>query len=241
MEMSEPKTLWRYMPLVALIRLLQTKTLYLARSDLFEDALEGQFGFTVMADHVGLSNRPQWTKLVDALKAECFLSCWYLAESDTFAMWEIYGREPSSIAIATRPMSVMNVADDFCTRKEYYGMVGQVRYENVIVNGKLDVGTLLLPFGRTNITVPKPALAFYCKAPAYAHENEWRLLIWRRKATQTSVSLPIADIATFVERILISPRANAWIVESIKELVQAQFGFKSISVEKSKLATHFRA
>ena len=181
--MSEPRTLWRYMPLAALIRLLQTKTLFLARSDLFEDALEGHFGFTVMADHIGLSNRPQFAKIVDALKAECFLSCWYLAASENFAMWEIYGKESASIAIATRPMSVMNVANDFCTRKEYYGMVGQVKYKDLIVNGKLDVSTLILPFGRTTTTVPTPALAFYCKAPAFAHENEWRLLIWRRNAT----------------------------------------------------------
>ena len=55
------------------------------------------------------------------------------------------------------------------------------------------------------------------------------------------MNLPISDIAKFVERILVSPRASDWIVESVKELVQVQFGFKDISVEKSKLATHFRA
>lgn len=241
LTMSEPKTIWRYMPLVALIRLLQTKTLYLARSDLFEDTLEGQFGFSVIADHIGLSQRPQFTRMVDALKADCFLSCWYLAESESVAMWEKYGREPSSIALASRPMSVMNVANDFCTRKECYGMADRVKYENLIVRGKVDVSPLLFPFGETSTKVPKSALAFYCKGPAYTHESEWRLLIWRRNATQTAVNLPISNIATFIERILVSPRASDWIVNSVRELVQVQFGLKDISVEKSRLAAHFRA
>jgi hypothetical protein len=55
------------------------------------------------------------------------------------------------------------------------------------------------------------------------------------------VSLPISDIATFVERILVSPRASDWTVGSVRELVQIQFGFNGISVEKSKLARHFRS
>jgi hypothetical protein len=55
MATAHPPFLWRYMPLMGLLRLLQVRALHAARSDQFEDLLEGRFGFDVMARHIGMS------------------------------------------------------------------------------------------------------------------------------------------------------------------------------------------
>jgi hypothetical protein len=237
---DEPKSLWRYMPLMAFVRLLQTRTLHMARSDLFEDVLEGQFGFAELTKHLTTlisSHGP-----VEAIRRDCFLSCWLLSNSENHAMWGLYGKnEPSSVAIVSNVGAVMSAANDYCIRKEVYGMFGKVIYGNYVVNGRAGISTVALPFGRTEVSVPIGAQIFFYKASAFAHEQEWRLLLWQRKAQKLSVALPIPDPTKLIERILVAPTAHQWTVECVKELVHAQFGLKEIPVERSGLAAHYGA
>ena len=235
--MDGPKLLWRYMPLVGLVRLLQTRTLHLARSDQFEDVLEGRFGFSRLAEHIGLAPTSSFQNAVQALRADSFLSCWHLSHSESLAMWRLYGRSDTSIAIVSDAGSVMKIADDFCRAADFSGMFGDVVYDNFIADGKLAVETLGLPFGGG---APRSCLAFFCKAPAFAYEKEWRLLLWSKQAVRSSVAVPIPSLEKLIKCVWVSPDSPDWIAEGIKELVQVQFGLTGTAVERSELAAHLR-
>src|SRR5689334_18019864 len=104
----------------------------------------------------------------------------------------------------------MSVANDYCTTKELYGMFGEVIYDNYVVDGRAGMSTLALPFERTDITVPLSAQIFFCKASAFAYEQEWRLLLWLRKAQKLAVDLPIPDPQMLIQRVLAAPTAREW-------------------------------
>jgi hypothetical protein len=230
------------MPLAAFVRLLQTRTLHMARSDLFEDVLEGQFGFAELMKYLTGRAPVPFHDAVKAIRQDCFLSCWLLSNSESQAMWGLYGKnDPSSVAIVSNVGAVMSAANDYCTAKEVYGMFGKVIYDNYVVNGRAGISTLALPFGRTEVTVPLSTQIFFCKAPAFAHEQEWRLLLWQRKAQKLSIDLPLPDPKKLIQRILVAPTAREWTVQCVKELVQVQFGLKEIPVERSDLAAHYAA
>ncbi len=132
----------------------------------------------------------------------------------------------------------MSAANDYCEAAGFFGMFGEVIYDSFIVNGRLRVETLGLPFGRG---CPTSALAFFCKPSAFAYEMEWRLLLWKRAAGRSSTAVPIPDPSKFIERVLVSPEAPDWVVEGVRELVQIQFGLRGIGVERSPLAAHLRS
>lgn len=152
-------------------------------------------------------------------------------------MWRLYGKNNASIAVVSDVGSVMKITNDFCRAANFSGMFGDVLYDNFIVDGKLRVQTIGLPFGGGS---PRSCLAFFCKASAFAYEKEWRLLLWKRAAKCSSIAVPIPDFEALVKRIWVSPDAPDWVVAGIKQLVQVQFGMTGIPVERSELAAHLR-
>jgi hypothetical protein len=232
-------SLWRYMPLTGLVRLLQKRTLHVTRSDLFEDILEGRFGFDVIEKHLGQSFGGLVDVSVRELKRDTYLSCWHRSSSESLAMWRLYGRSDSSVAIESGVSEVMSAANAFCEASGHVGMFGDVVYNDPIVDGKWRASAVGLPFGRRERETPQMALVFFCKAPAFAYEQEWRLVIWKRAAGPTSVAIPIpAD--NFIKRVLVAPEARNWVVDAVTELVQQQFGLRGIPVERSGLSQHVR-
>ena len=155
-------------------------------------------------------------------------------------MWRLYGRGDAPIAIVSSVSAVMSDSNVFCETTDFGGMFGDVIYDSFFLDGRFRASTLGLPFGRPSPPGLTSALAFFCKPKAFAYEKEWRLLLWKRAAGCSSVSVPIADPKKFIERVLVSPDAPDWILDTVKELVQVQFGLEGMIVEKSSLAGHLR-
>lgn len=237
----ERKALWRYMPLAGLVRLLQTRSLHLARADAFEDALEGALGLSVVTEHLSFPNSPLTDHAVEALKRDCFLSCWHLAAAESLAMWRRYGRDESSVAVVSSVGSVMSMANSYCSDLQHCGMFGDVLYDNLIVDGRLRVTTVGLPFGYSTLPVPTSLQLFFYKGSDFEFEKEWRLVLWRKRSDASFVRVPIADAASFIDRILVSPEAPDWVLDVVTQLVQVQFGLRKVPVERSTLSTHLGA
>jgi hypothetical protein len=229
------------MSLVGLLNFLQTGKLHLARADGFEDSLEGQFGLRAIGPHVSPPPTADHEAAVDRMRAECFLSCWHLSAAESLAMWRLYGQSSHSIAIVSTVSEVMSVANDFCENLEHCGMFGDVIYNDYVDSGRMRVSTVCLPFGYSVLPIPQSVQLLYFKAPAFEFEKEWRLLIWKKRATQSFIRIPIRNIQSFTKKVVISAEAPIWIEETIRQIVHVQFGFKEIAVERSALSVHFTA
>src|SRR5688572_30026040 len=123
------------MPLSALVRLLQTRSLHVARSDHFEDKLEGMFGFNLIEKHVKAPT-DLVARAVGILKTDCFLSCWHLSDSESLAMWRLYGRGDAPIAIVSSVSAVMSDSNVFCETTDFGGMFGDVIYDSFFLDGR---------------------------------------------------------------------------------------------------------
>jgi hypothetical protein len=206
------------MPLISLLDFLQTGDLRLSRADKFEDTQEGYVGLGNLLSAVPLELHGIAREALQRQNLDCFVSCWHLSPSESLAMWKIYGANSFSSAV---------------------GMFGEVVYANYISDGAFNVKTLGLPFGCAGFPVSSSILTLFMKATAFNYEQEWRVVLNKKKVNEPSIRVPIGNIEEFVEKIYVSPQAPDWIVSTIKKLVGEQFGLSRVSVSKSPLAKHF--
>lgn len=142
--------LWRYMPLVAFIRFLQTGALRLPKASHFDDLREGHHAMDHLLSEAGAHGTFSeiFSDAVDKLNNCHYVSCWHLSSSESLAMWKIYGGDSFSIAITAKVGRVMEVFHRFCKDESVEGMCGEVIYGSPINDdNKFRATTLGLPFG----------------------------------------------------------------------------------------------
>lgn len=236
--MGKNKKLWRYMPLIQLLDFLQTKELRFTKADAFEDIQEGYIGLDAMlkalpqdaTDELRLQTKEE----IENLNNECFVSCWHLSSSESLAMWKIYGIHNFSVALVSDVDRVMSLGKAYCKVSPVSGVMGEVIYDNYILDAKANVNVTGLPTG-----YPSSVLTLFMKANAYNYEKEWRLVLHKSKADEKALTVKIDDLEDFVDAIYISPEAPDWMVESIKRLLCEQFKLPNIRVSRSPLSKHF--
>ena len=122
--LDENMKVWRYIDPLRLLVLLQTRSLYFTRADVFEDPFEGslpkgnhlankeQLIRHVLAD--ARTDAPEEfsgriataSALVNSVQdvtrrmRQCvYISCWHAGEAESLAMWKLYGMTNGSVAI----------------------------------------------------------------------------------------------------------------------------------------------
>lgn len=237
----EKKKLWRYMPLIALLDLLQSRQLRLARADSFDDKREGLVGLEEALLSTIPSELHGQAKLALAKQnKECFVSCWHLSSSESLAMWKIYGVHNFSVAVVSNAGKVMRACSDHYQDLSCSGMAGEVIYENYVTGGTVNVQTAGLPFGYKDLPVSKSIMTLFMKAKAFSYEQEWRVVLQKENHDQSALRVDVGDLEKFIEAIYVSPEAPDWMVRSIQTLIAKQFGLPKISVSRSPLSMHFR-
>ncbi|MFC1626152.1 DUF2971 domain-containing protein [Pseudomonadota bacterium] len=234
------KKLWRYIPLISLLDLLQTGELRLPRADSFEDIQEGHIGLDAILKSFPTIQLYQHKEALERQNTECFVSCWHLSSSESLAMWKVYGGHAFSVALVSNVGKVVSACHEHCKDLSSTGMFGEVIYDNYVSDGKINVETMGLPFGYRDLPVPISIQTLFMKAQAFSYEQEWRLVLHKPSIKQSSIRISIPNIEEFIEAIYISPEAPEWMIESIKRLISDQFGFTKISVSKSPLCKHFK-
>ena len=106
-DCANPETaVWRYMDLAKFVSMLSTKTLFLCRSDRFEDSHEGSITALMKRVNDESLDIPQdaFEQLGSfrrAVKEAAFVSCWQLSEAESYAMWQMYCKSTQGLAIQT--------------------------------------------------------------------------------------------------------------------------------------------
>jgi hypothetical protein len=236
--------IWRYMDFAKLVDLLDRNALFFARADCMSDPWEGGLspfiedanvadlrrqaeaaaavlsaessGFVARSnEHLRADYRRHWQRL----PARVFLSCWYLAEHESAAMWDLYaGREGRGVAIQS---SFGRLEDALPVEWDHAIYAGKVRY--------IDYQHDVIPVGNA-------FTRFLHKRMSFEHERELRAMfdLHRDHAPERGFTVPV-EIATLIERVHVAPTATTSFAALVERTVK-RHGL-GIPVTRSDLLT----
>ena len=219
--------LWRYVDITKFLELLNSKSLFFSRADFFNDSFEGSFtAGTIkhreeyMLNYFRTDWKPERERLEEAAKSKksMAINCWHMNEHESAAMWDLYSRQDTGIAIQTtftRLYEVLNKSD----YKVFMGKVDYIDYDKDL-------------FDWSNGFVP-----FLNKRKSFQHENELRCIIWKLdgdKVHEINDGIKVhVDVNILIERIYVSPKSKLWFSDLIQDICK-KFGY-SFSVINSRL------
>ncbi len=226
-SLKENAVLWQYLDAAKFIDFIHNQTLFFARGDQFEDKFEGAFTKSIKqaieqsyeANKIGST----FDDFKQRLRERVFLNCWHASLDDSMAMWSIYGRSPTALAITT---TVAQLRDTIEAAKLPYNIaISKVRYVKHWRDPKLKI----TPYSNV----------FAYKVKAYEYEKEVRVIIDRfdeefnSEVNETGMPIKVA-LPKLVRSIVVAPEAPPWFL-AVVEGVVAKYGVK-VPVKRSKLA-----
>lgn len=212
--------MWRYMDLARYLSLLQDSALHFVRADQMRDSWEGSFS------PVNQSMRPEmYGEDYEGMFAHAgerrqhilqrmHMNCWYLAEYESAAMWDIYQREGRGVAV----------------RSTWGALTSSVTAERKIYGARVKYAD----YSQTFIPEGNAFDAFLHKRISFSHEHEVRLLMMTGLTAphptepNTSINLgaepPVIPIAVnlpeLIDRVYIAPDAPAWIADVVTDVTR---------------------
>jgi hypothetical protein len=217
---------WRYLDLAKYISLLTKRSLYFPATGRLGDPFEGSlprntrqaWNDAVMAA-IGPDAHPQLllnmathqreqSDLGAQLRRAFYASCWRQGNHESEAMWKLYCGPHHGVALV---LSYNRLADSLTDASYYIGCVSYLDYDKAV----MQPGNAFYPFMHKRI--------------AFVHEQEVRILKpgdWPAIIMDRNVKLPTNveltwDPATHVEKIVISPYAQRWFHDVVKDVTQA--------------------
>jgi hypothetical protein len=209
---------WRYMELPKLLSLIVTRQLYLRRLDLMPDKYEGLFPARVAESlaravlAAGGVTAEQAKEIADhhvafakTSRKMMFVSCWHLSHTESEAMWRIYCRDGDGAAIVL-PYAKLSASINTSETNAYLGLVNYLDYDTAVL-------------GPGNAFIPT-----LHKREQFRYEQEARIVkIWvDPTATAPDQEPPAISIPWDVgvaERIVVSPYAPDWYVETVRAVI----------------------
>lgn len=249
--------LWRYMDFARFVQLLENQTLWFARADTFEDPLEGTYSdgersFSGWLNSLLLKPRePKFEIACEGIARACHVNCWRAGDSESLAMWDLYGKGSGVVAIKT---TVGNLKEQL-GHGERTVHLAAVRYIDMEANDICEVEQLILR-----------------KDVSYQHEQEVRAFIPPKclydlsriigeaklkyePLIKAGVKIPDdgdrslapflelkldaprgldlkVDVRALLEEVMIGPREKIWVQELVVSLLQ-RYGY-DVPVRSSK-------
>ena len=229
---AQPKNpdvkIWRYMDFAKFVSLLDSSSLYFARTDkLGDDPFEGSWprqnvrqrdyvpnGLpTEVREYFAKCQREMWETNQEHPKFMA-ISCWHMNQHESAAMWKLYLKNcQEGIALQTTYRKLQ----ESLTNSQERILLGLVRYIDYETEG-FDDNYLLDPFIH--------------KRKNFEHENEVRAIVVKGNASAEGVKIRV-DLERLIERIYVSPSAPRWFAE-LTSSVANKYGY-SFLVEPSRL------
>ena len=225
--------IWRYLDFPKFVSLLQTRSLYLARADRFDDPFEGSLSLSdkVKRDYLlSLAPRnadvaPLVPKIVPTLKKKTFIQCWHISDHESVAMWKIYSGQGKGIAIGTNVKRLVHAI----TSPEIKINVGPVRY--------IDYETGEVSPDFNDLTL------FITKRREFSYEKEFRIVVQDspqfedvslpEEAFKTEWMLPV-NLDHLLQEVYLSPNSPAWYLDVLKDVL-SKYKLSGVPIQKSSL------
>lgn len=215
--------IWRFLDFTKFIHLLDSKSLYFNRADLFEDPFEGtwpEYNWELISKAKGKTDsemlRKTFEKLAKEQRKHHFLNCWHINEYESGAMWKLYTKSTESVAIQSSFQRLSDSLKD--EQKDVF--IGTVRY--------LDRNQEAIPMDN-HIEI------FLHKRPSFRHEQELRAIMiepWNKVQEGTFVYYDDmkakinveglhanVNLDILIEKIYFSPNAPKWFKNILKTIL----------------------
>ena len=211
-------TIWRYLDFTKFVDLLDTRSLFFTRSDLFHDRFEGSYPqFNVKARpqvYGGVNAIPESviemaTETSKLCRRWMAINCWHLNPHESAAMWRLYLKSNEGVAIRS---TYSNLASSLlpCNDNIYSGVVKYIDYQSEW----MPEGNLFYPFLH--------------KRKSFAHENELRCVICRfpksigeeaKKEEPISDGIRVAvDLSRLISGISVAPESQPWLMRLVESV-----------------------
>jgi hypothetical protein len=236
--------IWRYLSLAKLLAMLRTKSVFLCRADLFDDAFEGSFTEGSLRDYEGEwgvrypDNHATMTRWIPC---QSFVSCWHASEHESAALWKIYAGAEGALAIRST-IGALQVA--FPSTSEFR--------DDLIVSQ--DIRRIqYIDYRTAHPYLNDPAGPLCYKRQAYSFEREIRVIRQELpsgpspragqpngraiqmgpppKETGREIAVNLEHL---IEAIYIAPNSPDWLLPAVRETIKA-FGFHGIDCRQSSL------
>ena len=199
---------WRYMSFGSLVRLLETKKLWLSNAEYFSDKWE--LVPDISQINSIMNNRPptqspEVTKngistYIKDLRKNAYINCWTASRHESYALWKIYCPTSEGVVIQTT----------FEKLQESVPLpVLEVKYESYKANGK----------------IPEVSILVTQKRPIFSYEQEVRIVAIHdfSELTKNGTKMLGFDIdwdpEIHLENIWIHPEATYWFADTVTETV----------------------
>ena len=193
---SFDKPIWRYMDFWKLLNLLETNSLYFSNSDNLGDNNEGripQFILKRMLEEDTVrGNKDNETInrfLENNLRKSHLISSWCYSVRESFAMWKMYAKDKTGIAIET-DLNSLKESFNKTKRLVYIGEINYINENNYY-------------FSTENLFYP-----FVTKLDYYEFENELRCITVTTEDEIAESKLVEVDLNKLIKKIHISPNSN---------------------------------
>jgi len=216
-EPNDPNVkIWRYMDFTKFVSLLECRSLYFARADLFEDTFEGSLSRATFTWRAGLyeglwldpKELEKLSKAREKLRKQIFLNCWHMNARESAAMWKLYARSNEAVAI----QSTYQLLHSCLPENTYVGQVQYIDYEEDYLAEDHEF---------------KP---YMHKRMSFEHERELRAMIYipsddpnrylsiAVKDREARVGEPVGDVGravtvnlnALIERVYVAPTSPTW-------------------------------
>ena len=230
--------LWRYMDFPQFVSMLDRSSLWLARTDQFEDPWEGTYPPSVFDEHITqimgqITNVPQsvttWRKMIhgDDVRQSMFMNCWHAAKCESAAMWKLYSQSKEAIAIKTSVARIRTAL----TRSSQTIWIGNVHYTDFLKPSQKVASAVKT----LNLMPP-----YFMKRDSFRHEREVRLLHWRVPNDESSIAedavgfYAAVHLSKLLESVWVAPQAAKWFWE-IVGAVMRKYELQEIPLKLSRL------
>lgn len=219
--------LMRYMSFEKFIDMICRAKIFVSRADRFDDAFEGNYtrlvyeisqGIKVKSN--GVSSNRGMVSNTKEIRESAFVSCWTLSETESMALWKLYGGK-NSIAIET---TVGTLEIEINKPENNVKEMGLLR-KRVVKIDYIDHKSRDEKLARELLYSKRAPLTK--KPVAYSYEQEVRLIIDHldRHLPDLKERLGIGiDIVinpqSLINKIYVSPLADAWFFELLKSYLQ---------------------
>ena len=195
--------LWRYMDFTKFVSLMETRALFFCRADLLGDPFEGSISsVTPPAAPPDLKVGPVAVQQIDfrqIVRLVC-VNCWHAGDFESAAMWRLYAREHSGVAIKT---TFDRFKESF--RGDQVVRASAVKYVDYQVD----------PIPNWNSLLP-----LVHKRLSFQHEREVRAIFTRNPNSVTveeSKGCYVdVDLAQLILEIVVAPFAQGWFFDLVR-------------------------
>lgn len=204
--------LWRYLDAARFLDLVHNRRLFFVRGDQFEDKFEGAFTDSIKkaieAFYKENEIKFSYEEFKTKLRERVFLNCWHRSPDDSMAMWSIYGRSQTSLAITTTVGKLTETIE--AAKIPHNVAIKKVAYVKHWRDPEIDYN----PYSNV----------FAHKVKAYEFEKEVRVVIDRfheefcSKSVEKGMTVPIS-LDKLLRSIVISPDAPPWFLSLVEGIV----------------------